>query len=106
MAPRLELQTLLEQLVSDAPEDKLNVYFQPPANVQMIYPCIVYQRDYVDNKFAGNKSYHRTKRYMVTVIDRDPDSGLADLVAVLPLCQFDRFFVVDNLNHDVFRLYF
>lgn len=99
MAPRLELQALLEEL---AP----NVYFQPPANVQMQYPCIVYKRDYAQTRFADNSPYSHTKRYMVTVIDRDPDSAIPDQVAALPLCIFNRFYTADNLNHDVFNLFF
>lgn len=83
-----------------------NVYFQPPANVQMKYPCIVYHRDRVATKFADNKPYSRTKRYQVTIIDRDPDSKIPDEVARLPMCEFSRFFIADNLNHDVFNLYF
>ena len=96
---RLLLQGILETITP-------KVYFQPPANVQMEYPCIVYQRDYADTKFAGNSPYHNTKRYQVTVIDRDPDSDIPDKVAALPMCRFDRAFVADNLNHDVFRLFF
>lgn len=96
---RLQLQELLETLTP-------KVYFQPPANVQMEYPCIVYARDYADTRFADNSPYRHTKRYQVTVIDRDPDSDVPDKVAALPLCRFDRAFVADNLNHDVFRLFF
>lgn len=99
MGRRLDLQTLFESFVDD-------VYFQPPANVQMMYPCIVYQRDHADTKFAGNAPYRYTKRYQVTVIDRDPDSLIPDKVAALPLCTYNRFFVADNLNHDVFSLFF
>lgn len=99
MAPRLALQALLEAL---AP----NVYFQPPANVQMKYPCIVYRRDFSDTRFADNAPYNNTTRYSVTVIDRDPDSGIPVKVQALPLCSYDRGFVADGLNHDVFRLYF
>ena len=99
MAQRLEIQQLLETL---AP----NVYFQPPANVQMEYPCIVYKRTYALTDFAGNKPYRYKKRYQVTVIDRDPDSEIPDKVAALPMCRFDRFFTADNLNHDVFNVYF
>lgn len=101
MAPRLELQTLLETLLGTP-----NVYFQPPANVQMKYPCIVYSRDAADTKFAGNNPYARTKRYQVTVIDRDPDSLIPDKIAALPMCSHNRFFTADNLNHDVFTLFF
>lgn len=72
----------------------------------MQYPCIIYKRDDVDTTFADNKPYRHTKRYLVTVIDRDPDSRIPEKVADLPLCTFDRFYVADNLNHDVFNLFF
>lgn len=101
MGQRLQLQEILEELKGDE-----HVYFQPPDNVQMVYPCIVYSRDDANKKFAGNITYRYTKRYQVTVIDRNPDSELPDKVAALPLCTFNRFFVADNLNHDVFSLYF
>jgi hypothetical protein len=101
MAPRLDLQAILVELVgSDA------VYFQPPPNIQMSYPCIVYRRDNIFKKFADNDWYVFKKRYQLTVIDRDPDGALADTVAKLPACSFDRFFTADNLNHDVFSLFF
>lgn len=101
MGSRLQLQTLLEEI-----QGSRNVYFQPPATVQMKYPCIVYERDSIDSTFAGNKPYNHTKRYVVTVIDRNPDSDTPDKVAMLPLCSFSRHFTADNLNHDAFNLYF
>jgi hypothetical protein len=83
-----------------------NVYFQPPTNVQLKYPCIVYTRDFADTKFADDIPYDHTKRYMITVIDRDPDSDIPDKVAAMPLSLFNRFYTVDNLNHDVYNVYF
>lgn len=97
--PREELQTVLEQMTS-------HVYFQPPSNIRMNYPCIVYNRDGSDVDRADNVLYRHAKRYQVTVIDRNPDSNLPDKVEELPLCQFDRFFAADNLNHHVFNLFF
>lgn len=102
MGQRLQLQSLLEEIVGAGNP----VYFQPPANVQMQYPCIVYKRDSADTRFAGNNPYRYTKRYMVTIIDRNPDSVIPDKVAALPMSIFDRSFAADNLNHDVFNLYF
>lgn len=99
MAQRQLLQALLEAITP-------NVYFQPPANVAMQYPCIVYARDLVDTRFADNAPYRINQRYLVTVIDRDPDSAIPAQVASLPLCSYDRSYVADNLNHDVFRLFF
>lgn len=99
MAPRLELQALLEVFTE-------HVYFQPPTNFQIEYPCIIYERDGGEAEHADNVSYLRVKRYQVTVIDRNPDSQLPDRVEDLPLCRFDRFFTADSLNHHVFNLFF
>ena len=101
MGQRLDLQALLEALLES--ED---VYFQPPASLQMAYPCIVYKRDNMDTQFADNNPYSLTTRYMVTVIDGDPDSVIPKKVALLPQCIYSRSFVAENLNHDVFILYF
>jgi hypothetical protein len=99
MAPRLQLHNLLESICP-------NVYFQPPTNVKLNYPCIIYHRDYAETKFADSISYNYTKRYLITVIDRDPDSNIPDQVAALPMTLFNRFFTSDDLNHDVYRTYF
>lgn len=72
----------------------------------MQYPAIVYNRDYADTTFAGNAPYRYTKRYQVTVIDRNPDSTIPDHIAQLPMCTYNRFFAANGLNHDVFVLYF
>jgi hypothetical protein len=98
---RLDLQTLLEETLGSA-----NVYFQPPASVQMQYPCIVYQRYRMVSKFADNNVWHHTTCYQVTVIDPNPDGLARDKIADLPMCLYNRFFVADNLNHDVFNLYY
>jgi hypothetical protein len=99
MAPRLELQALFEALVD-------HVYFQPPSNIKMNYPCIVYEVSGDQVERANNRLYFHTKQYQVTVIDRDPDSELPDEVIELPMCEFNRFFTADNLNHHVFTLFF
>jgi len=98
LAQRSELQTLLESLCP-------NVYFQPPSNIVMMYPCIVYKRsaDWVER--ADNVLFARMMRYEVMIIDRDPDSPIPGLVADLPYCRFERHFAADDLNHDVYNLY-
>lgn len=101
MAPRLDLQAKLRDILGLD-----NVYFQPPANISLQYPCIIYERARMDMKYADNSTYAHTRRYKVTVIDRNPDSDLVDKIAALPLCSHDVFFTADNLNHDVFTLYF
>lgn len=99
MAPRLEFHALLKTFVDE-------VYFQPPPNIVLQYPCIVYTRDFEKAEFADNKPYSREKRYMVTVIDRDPDGDITDKVASLPKSLFNRHFAADDLNHDVYNVYF
>lgn len=99
MAPRQQLQSLLEGVTE-------HVYFQPPENLKMQYPCIVYQRDFAETEFADNGPYRHDIRYMVTVIDRNPDSDLPGKVAKLPMTTFNRFYTADNLNHDVYTMFF
>lgn len=101
MAQRVELQALLEQIL-----ELDHVYFQPPSNIKLKYPCIIYERDRMDVIFADNNPYKHTRRYKVTLIDRDPDSPFVDSIAALQLCTHDTFFTANNLNHDVFTLYF
>jgi hypothetical protein len=99
MAPRLQLHQLLETFAD-------NVYFQPPENVKLKYPCIIYKRDFAETEFADNAPYNFTLRYMVTVIDRDPDSDIPGKVASIPMSLFNRFYTADNLNHDVYSVFF
>jgi len=72
----------------------------------MKYPAIVYCLEDIDNTFANDGVYSSQKKYSVTVIDEDPDSPIVDKVAALPTCRYNRHFESDNLNHDVFMLYY
>lgn len=100
MGRRLDFHAVLKTITS-------NVYFQePPPNVGMQYPCIVYDRDAANTRFAGNSPYRYTQRYMVTIIEEEPDSTLLDAVAALPQSAFNRHYAANNLNHDVFVIYF
>lgn len=83
-----------------------NVYFQPPESIKMQYPAIVYSRDDIDNNFANNSVYMQSLAYSVIVIDSDPDSEVVDKVSKLPRCQYDRHYKSDNLNHDIFTIYY
>lgn len=83
-----------------------NVYFQPPENVKLSYPCIVYSRKDVGTRFANDKPYNHQVVYSITVIDKDPDSEIPWKIAALPMSSFDRHYKSDNLNHDVYNLYY
>ena len=99
MGQRLQLHQLLETFAE-------NVYFQPPTNVKLQYPCIIYHRDFAKTEFADNKPHRFTMRYSVMVVDKDPDSVIPAKVAAMPMSLFNRFFTADNLNHDVYTVYF
>lgn len=83
-----------------------NVYFQPPESQKINYPAIVYSRDKIENVFADDRVYKQHKSYQITVIDRDPDSEIVDKISQLPMCSHNTNFTSDNLNHDVFTLYY
>lgn len=100
MASRLDLQTMLENLLTSR-----NVYFQPPSSIRMTYPAIVYSRKTLDNIHANNTVYGQRKAYEITLIDPNPDSEYVDAISKLPYCAWDRHYTADNLNHDVFTIY-
>lgn len=82
-----------------------HVYFQPPEGTRLEYPCIVYHRDYAATKFANDHPYSNRTRYLVTVIDPNPDGTLRNKVAAMPLTTYNRFFTTSDLNHDVYYVY-
>ena len=80
------------------------VYFQPPENTKLHYPCIIYSFSNFDTTKADNKDYLRGRRYEVTLIHRDPDNDLVDKLQDLLYCKLDRTFKNDNLYHYAFTL--
>ena len=94
-----------------------NVYFSPPESIKLKYPCIVYHMDNIDVKRANNRIYNHTTRYIVTLVDEDPDSGEFDdsrglsslrekFLYHFPMCEYANHRVVNNMNHDTFYLYY
>lgn len=101
MGPRLEFHAQLVEILGSS-----NVYFQPPENLTMKYPAIVYSLDGESADFADNDPYSRTKRWAVTVIDRNPDSEIPDRVSKMRMSLFDRAYTSSNLNHTRYNVYF
>ena len=100
MANRLDLHETLCAVLGTR-----NVYFQPPASVQMKYPAIVYSLENFSSSHANNSSYVRMPSYELTLIDKNPDSEFVEKLLQLPYCSFDRPYPKDNLNHWVFTIY-
>jgi hypothetical protein len=101
MAPRLELQALLVDLLESD-----NVHFQPPPTLLLSYPCILYRIDERQVQHADDRPYTHAVRYQVTHITRDPDSPTPEKIMMLPSCSFERAFTTENLYHEVFNLFF
>lgn len=102
---RLKLDAVLRQIVKDSCGQE-NVYYQPPTNLQMRYPCICYERSKIQNIAADGRVYLQHVFYQLTVIDQRPDSKITKALMQLPKCRFDRSFRADNLYHDVITIYF
>jgi len=102
MASRLELQKELEALLGSR-----NVYFQPPETIKLNYPCIIYEKQAPNQKFADDKTYLYTNNYKVMCITKNPDDLLPEKVMkYFSMCNYSSRYVVDNLYHDVFSLYY
>lgn len=101
MGSRLELHEILCGILKTK-----NCYFQPPSSVRMQYPAIVYSRKDVEKRSADDMPYRKLPSYELVLVDKNPDSEFVDQLLDLPYCSFDRHYESDNLNHDVFTLYF
>ena len=95
---RQDLQDYLKTLTT-------NVYFQPPENEKLFYPCIIYSRTRIDGTFADNNVYKLDHAYQLVYVHRNPDDPLIDTLAQIPTCRFQREYVSDSLYHDVYIIY-
>ena len=100
MHNRLSLHELLISIAGP------NVYYQAPNNLGMKYPAIKYEKNKITNKYADDSVYHQKKSYSITVISKTIDDDIVEKISKLPQCSFDRHFIVDNLHHDVFNMYY
>jgi len=102
MASRIKLHRELVSVLGSG-----NVYYQPPESIKLKYPCIIYKKNKIKARYADNKIYALTNEYAVTVVDKDPDSEIAEnLLKHFPFCRHDRTFESENLHHDVLTLHY
>lgn len=98
---RLNLQSKLENLLGSR-----NVYYQPPENLKMEYPCIRYSKSDIQSFYANNKKYIYNDVYDLVIISKKPDDPVIRKILELPYTEFDRHYVSDNLNHDIIRIFY
>ena len=101
MASRLNLHTILLKVIGNE-----NVYFDPPSNMLLSYPCIKYNREKIDVKRADNTVYIKRNKYSISVIGtRDTDKAVSELLC-LPYCTYNREYTVGGLTHTVLTIFF
>lgn len=120
MGTRIELhEKLCKALGSD------HVYFQPPPNLEIVYPCIIYKRSGNLMQNADNHPYYYRWQYKVTYITRiavddelwpwDPfnfegeaEAGHSPLSVLLqfPNCSMGMPYTAENLYHYPFTIYY
>lgn len=102
MGSRLQLQEAFENILGSE-----SVYFNPPASVNMTYPCIRYSLAVPNQRRANGRIYKNTNGYEVAVIDYDPESDIPDRIqAAIPYATIVRRYRADNLNHTILSIYY
>lgn len=102
MNNRLSLHEKLKTLIGNT-----NVYFQPPASVNISYPCVIYNIGNGETTFADDRLYKYNHRYELMFIYKKPNIDIIEEVMnALPMCKINRVYVADNLNHYVFSVYY
>ena len=101
MHDRLELNALLEKILGST-----NVYYQPPESIKIKYPAIIYNKQKPDVRSANNADYLKTRSYELIYISNTPDDSVIDNLERLPMCEWIRHYVADNLHHDILNIFF
>lgn len=84
-----------------------NCYFQPPETTKLAYDCIIYRLANAQNLRADDVSYKYTRRYTLTLVTKNPDNALIDLIPqYFKYCNLSSFYTSDNLNHYNYELYY
>lgn len=82
------------------------VYFQPPTNVQMKYPAIVYELEGDFSRRADNKRYTVYDKYTITHIYKDLKYDKREqILDAFLFVEFDRRLIADGLYQDVYTLH-
>ena len=107
MSKRSELHEILCGIINitESNGDR-HTYFNPPASFIMKYPAIRYRRKRIDKTIANNSMYGYRDVYEIILIDENPDSEYVYKILQLPYCSHDTSYTADNLNHDVFTIYY
>ena len=96
---RIQLGILLKTLLGSE-----NIYFQPPTNTQLRYPCFLYTLNDLPNKKANNNKYIRNLSFIVTYISKTPDLERIQQIHQSEGFEYQRSYTTEGLNHTVFKI--
>lgn len=84
------------------------VYFQPPSNVRLEYPCWVVERETVRLIKADDRAYLNRPGYKCIYMNRtEPDPEILRMIPErYPYCLYRSHYVVDNVHHDAFLIHY
>lgn len=100
---RLVLHTLLANNFPD-----VTIYYRPPGNILLTYPCIVYERKEFEPSFANTAAYVVGARYQVMFVSELPGYSTVELMFTLNgqglVITSNDSYENDDLVHDVFTV--
>jgi hypothetical protein len=75
--------------------------------MKMQYPCILYFKSKLPVRYANDGIYKKMQCYSVTVVDKNPDSMIADrMIEAFKYCSIESYYRSDNLNHTKLTLFY
>lgn len=95
-----DLLRLLQQAVKHN-----RVYFQPPENLKLGYPAIVFHLTKIKVDHADDVPYKGAREYMITLISKDPEPDALEEILKIPYTTLDSTYISDGMNHFVFTSY-
>ena len=101
MLKRVDIQETFKFLLGSN-----NVYYQPPANLKMKYPAIVYSLDGLDVKRFDNTRLINKNCFSVTHIYRNESENLVEtMLKNFEYISFDNRSIVDGIYNDHYTIY-
>lgn len=107
-SPEVQRRLLLHEKLCDLLGSR-NVYFQPPPDTMIKYPAFIYNLSPEHKVQADDRIYIMRGHYSLTYIDTRVEACIAMKPRILDAFEHisvERSFTSDNLNHDVYNLYF
>lgn len=85
--------------------DHNRVYFQPPENLKIGYPAVIFHLSKIKLDHADDVPYKGAREYSVTLISKEPEPEALDELLKIPYTTLDTTYTADGMNHFVFTTY-